>query len=116
MLPLPDAHQFNLTGQPSAGLQQASGGVGLRFRAYATQVLQRSGEGAKNVSFDCNSGGWHLRGWRLKAPPTDWMPRPKAARGWANNRLPGAYGCPASLHADRDSTASDGPLRCFSCQ
>ncbi len=68
MLPLPDAHQFNLTGQPSAGLQQASGGVGLRFRAYATQVLQRSGEGAKNVSFDCNSGGWHLRGWRLKHP------------------------------------------------
>ena len=68
MLPLPDAHQSNLAGQPSAGLQQASGSVGLRFRAYATQVLQRSGESAKNVSFDCNSGGWHLRGWRLKHP------------------------------------------------
>ena len=51
MLPLPDAHQSNLAGQPSAGLQQASGGVGLRFRAYATRVLQRSGRGCKECFF-----------------------------------------------------------------
>lgn len=51
MLPLPDTHQSNLAGQPSAGLQQASGGVGLRFRAYATRVLQRSGRGCKECFF-----------------------------------------------------------------
>lgn len=51
MLPLPDAHQSNLAGQPSAGLKQSRGSAALRFSTYATQVLQRSGRGCKECFF-----------------------------------------------------------------
>lgn len=116
MLPLPDAHQSNLAGQPCAGLQQASDGVGLRFSAYATQVLQRSGRGVQRMflliaireggicAAGCKSTSYRL-GARSKSRP--WLSEQPVAWG---------YGCPASLPADRDSTASGGPLRCFSSQ
>lgn len=81
MLPLPDAHQSNLAGQPSAGLQQASGGVGLRFRAYATQVLQRSGRGVQRMFLLIAIREGAFARLVAKALHTDWVPRPKAARG-----------------------------------
>ena len=56
MLPLPDAHQSNLAGQPARDYNKPQAASACAFALSQHRCYSALGEGAKNVSFDCNSG------------------------------------------------------------
>ena len=62
MLPLLDAHQSNLAGQPARDYSKPQAASACAFALTQHRCYSALGEGAKNVSFDCNSDGWHLCG------------------------------------------------------
>ncbi len=55
-------------GSPARDYSEPQAALACAFALTQHGCYSALGEGAKNVSFDCNSGGWHLRGWRLKHP------------------------------------------------
>jgi hypothetical protein len=56
MLPLPDAHQSNLAGQPARDYSKPQAVSACAFALSQHRCYSALGESAKNVSFDCNSG------------------------------------------------------------
>lgn len=74
MLPLPDAHQSTWRGSPARDYSKPQAASVCAFALTQHRCYSALGGGAKNVSFDCNSAGWHLRDWLQKHPLQIWGP------------------------------------------